>query len=55
MRKRTTPAHAGQETAAQFAAMQTELHRLLAIKWWRWRRCYLEAKRLQMQARQDEG
>jgi hypothetical protein len=51
-KKRTPPMnHAAESTASA----QQELKRVLDVKWWRWRKCYLEAKKLELEIRRAEG
>ena len=49
--KRTT---ATPDSAVNVANATEELQRVLAIRWWRWRRCFLEAKRLDLARRRAE-
>ena len=35
----------------QIAALTDEQQDLLKIRWWRWRHCFLELKRLQLEQR----
>lgn len=41
--------------AESTAGAQQELLRVLSVKWWRWRKLYLEAKRLELEIRRTEG
>ncbi len=41
--------------AESLAVASSEVQRILAVKWWRWRHLYLEAKRLQVEVRRQSG
>ena len=41
--------------AVNVASVSGEHKLLLDVLWWRWRRLFLESKRLEIQARQAEG
>ena len=46
---------AGQQERASLANATEQLHRVLAIRWWRWRHGFLAAKRLEIEQRRREG
>jgi hypothetical protein len=48
---KTTVNHEAESTGSA----QQELKRILDVKWWRWRKCYLEAKKLELESRRAEG
>jgi hypothetical protein len=37
----------------QLAVVTDDQQRLLKLRWWRWRHCFLEMKRLQIESRTD--
>lgn len=41
------------QPSGNIAATSQELQRVLAIRWWHWRKYFLEAKRLQVQLRRQ--
>jgi hypothetical protein len=54
MFKKTTQPAVNHE-AESLAVASGEVQRILAVKWWRWRHLYLEAKRLQVEVRRQSG
>ncbi len=42
-------------TSARVSASARKLSQDAAVLWWRWRHNFLEAKRLELQARHEEG
>ncbi len=42
-------------TSARVSTRTKQLTQESAVLWWRWRHLFLEAKRLELQARQEEG
>jgi hypothetical protein len=50
---RSTPQEAKADTSSNMAEVTRDARRLLRIRAWRWRHCYLEAKRLQMEERRN--
>jgi hypothetical protein len=41
--------------AVNVAGVSGEHKQVLEILWWRWRKLFLESKRLELQVRQEEG
>ncbi len=43
------------DDSVNLANATEELQRVLAVRWWRWRHCFLEAKRLEVERRRGES
>jgi len=46
---------AGQQERASLANATEQLHRVLVVRWWRWRHGFLAAKRLEIEQRRRDG
>ncbi|MBM7846295.1 hypothetical protein [Herpetosiphon giganteus] len=45
----------GQQERADLANATEQLHRVLVVRWWRWRHGFLAAKRVEIEQRRREG